>query len=99
MVATLDHTGNVLSTLKEPDLKFTGGVTVSSTGTVFLCGWKSNIILQVDRDGKRKLSALATSSDGLDKPRSLWFNSKTNELFVGQDKSQMLVMKLKISYS
>ena len=94
---TLDATGKVLSTLKDPELRHTTGVALASNGTVFVCGRDSNVVIQADRNGRKKLATLAKAKDGVDCPCALGFNKKTNELVVTQDsdKTHLLVLRLK----
>ena len=94
-VTTLDYTGRILSTLETDDLNNPTGLTYLDNENIVVCGCESHTIVQVDKDGKRKLSTLATSSDGVFAPWSLYFNTKTRALIVGQTSDTILVMKLK----
>ncbi|XP_052774587.1 uncharacterized protein LOC128213105 [Mya arenaria] len=93
-LVTLDKFGKVLSTLKDPELRQPAGLCVSPSGHVFVCGCDSNTVLQVDREGQKKLATLVREVDGLCKPVSVWFNH-TSSLVVGNSGSDIiLVFKL-----
>ncbi|XP_052781151.1 uncharacterized protein LOC128217798 [Mya arenaria] len=93
---TLDSAGNKLATLSDHDMKNLTAVHVSPQGHVFVCAYGSNTVLQVDREGKRKLATLATQSNGLVKPNSLYYRSSTSSLIVGQhNNNNVVVLKLK----
>ncbi|XP_052778552.1 uncharacterized protein LOC128215996 [Mya arenaria] len=81
---TLDREGNKLATLSDPNMKGPRAVHVSPLGHVFVCSYISNTVVQVDREGKRKLATLATQADGLVKPKSLCYSSHSSSLIIGQ---------------
>lgn len=91
---TLDHTGKELSTLNYTDLQGTAGVTVTGRGNVFVCGTKSNAVLQVESKGNEAFT-VATYKDKVVAPQALCFNRSTSELIVGQNSDNILVIKLK----
>ncbi|XP_052779410.1 uncharacterized protein LOC128216785 isoform X2 [Mya arenaria] len=91
---TLDNKGNKLALLTDPDMKHPTGVHVTPAGHVFVCCEGSNTVLQVDNDGKKKLTTLASKRDGLNKPRDLFFSSRTFSLIVGGWNGTLLVIKL-----
>ncbi|KAH3749461.1 hypothetical protein DPMN_183959 [Dreissena polymorpha] len=62
---TLAKDGSVLAIFTDHALKNPRCVHVTPAGQVLVCGYQSNIILQVDDEGKRKLAILATKEDGL----------------------------------
>jgi len=95
-LVTLDHNGYVLSTLTDPDLRKPSGVCVASGGQVFVAGESSNCILQVDREGERKLATVATYVEGLKVPQALCFDRHACSLIASQDKNDtLLVMHMK----
>ena len=94
-VTTLDYTGRIISTLETDHLNNPTGLTYLDNGNIVVCGCESHTIVQVDKDGKRKLSTLATSSDRVFAQWSLYFNTKTRALIVGQTSDTIFVMKLK----
>ncbi|WAR19413.1 hypothetical protein MAR_001251 [Mya arenaria] len=97
-LVTVDIQGRVLATLKDENLKGTRCVHVSPSGNVFLCGSTSNTILQVDSEGKHRLTTLATKENGVPvcRPQALCFDSRTSSLLVGQHGTDnLLVLKLK----
>ncbi|XP_052780295.1 uncharacterized protein LOC128217292 [Mya arenaria] len=91
---TLDNKGNKLALLTDPDMTQPTGVHVTPAGHVFVCCWDSNTVLQVDKDGKKKLATLARKENGVHGPRNLFFSSRTSSLIVGGRKDTLLVIKL-----
>ncbi|KAH3794641.1 hypothetical protein DPMN_148178 [Dreissena polymorpha] len=57
--------GIVLATFTDPELLAPEGVLVTSAGQVLVCGADSHNIIQVNSDGRKKLSTLATRMDGV----------------------------------
>ncbi|XP_052805932.1 uncharacterized protein LOC128235208 [Mya arenaria] len=80
---TLDKSGQVLSTLEDPELKDPYGVCVNLSGYVFVCGMGSHTVLQVDRNGRHKLATVAKRADGLHCPGSVSFSEQTSSVLVG----------------
>ncbi|XP_052778097.1 uncharacterized protein LOC128215452 [Mya arenaria] len=92
---TLDKGGQVLSTLKDPDLRAPNGVCVSPIGHVFVCGFESHTVLQVDREGRKKLATVARKADRLRHPLSVCFSERTSCLIIGNnDSNNITVVKL-----
>ncbi|XP_052781446.1 uncharacterized protein LOC128217997 [Mya arenaria] len=88
---TLDNNGNKLASLTDPDMETPTGVHVTTAGHVFVCCWNSCTVLQVDRDGKKKLATLARK---VRRTRDLFFSSRTSSLIVGGYKDTLLGIKL-----
>ncbi|XP_052781867.1 uncharacterized protein LOC128218276 isoform X2 [Mya arenaria] len=88
---TLDNDGNKLTLLTDPDIKFPTGVHVTPAGHVFVCC--SDTVLQVDKDGKKKL-AILTREEHMEVPLALFFSSSTSSLIVGGWEDTLLVIKL-----
>ncbi|XP_052778737.1 uncharacterized protein LOC128216208 [Mya arenaria] len=91
---TLDNLGNKLATFTE-ELQIPYGVHVTTAGHVFVCCYVSNSVLQVDKDGKTKLSTLAREQDGVYGPKALFFSSRTSSLVVGGWKNTLLVINVR----
>lgn len=94
-LVTLDDHGNALSTLQDEELVVPTSIAAADNGSVFVCGRKLCSIIQVDKDGKKKLTTLATVENGLVSPDALFFDGTTSELLVGQAENSVLVMKVK----
>ncbi|XP_052781505.1 uncharacterized protein LOC128218033 [Mya arenaria] len=90
---TLDTSGQVLSTVEDPDLQSPSGLCVSPSGHVFVCGFESNALVQVDQEG-RKVSTVARLADGVLYPRSVWFKEQNSTLIVGNLGDNIHVVKL-----
>ncbi|WAR20577.1 hypothetical protein MAR_002415 [Mya arenaria] len=95
-LVTVDLQGRVVATIDDRDMDRTRGVCVSNSGQVFVCGYISNTIQQVASEGKHKLTTLATETDGVCRPQSVCYDSRTSCLIVGQAYScHIVVLKLK----
>ncbi|KAH3824495.1 uncharacterized protein LOC127832611 [Dreissena polymorpha] len=94
-VLTLARDGSILCTFTDPDLKGPLGIHVTAQGQVLVCGRDSHTLLQLDGEGRKKLSTLATSSDGLRYPFSVCYNRSTASIIVGQyETDKILVFKV-----
>ncbi|XP_052265753.1 uncharacterized protein LOC127868161 [Dreissena polymorpha] len=91
---TLAKNGALLSTFTNSDLQQPYGLHVTPTGQVLVCGFTSNTVIQVNHKGKKKLATLA-SKDGVSKPVSVCYNTNTDQVIVGlDDNNKMIVMDL-----
>ncbi|XP_052231558.1 uncharacterized protein LOC127844990 isoform X2 [Dreissena polymorpha] len=93
-ILTLAKNGTVLSTISGPELQ-EPCIYVTNAGQVLVCEFSTHIIMQLDRDGTRKLATLATQTDGLKHPVSLCFNRNTDSVIVGQYRNTIVVFKVK----
>ncbi|XP_052777001.1 uncharacterized protein LOC128214534 [Mya arenaria] len=91
-LVTLDKDGQVLCTLEYPELHLPSGVCVSPSGYVFVCGFGPDNVIQINRDGKKKLATVARKADGLLGPQSVWFSEQTSSLIVGNGGSDNLIV-------
>ncbi|KAH3750139.1 hypothetical protein DPMN_184656 [Dreissena polymorpha] len=92
---TLAIDGTLLSTFTDPALEGPKGVHVTPTGQVLVCGISSHTVIQVDREGKKKMATLASEKDGLRYPVSICYNTNTGQIIVGLYASNtILVMEL-----
>ncbi|KAH3750146.1 hypothetical protein DPMN_184664 [Dreissena polymorpha] len=80
---TLTKDGTLLSTFTDPELQGPKGVHVTPTGQVLVCGIRSHTVIQVDREGKKKMATLASEKDGLRYPVSICYNTNTDQIIVG----------------
>ncbi|XP_052255542.1 uncharacterized protein LOC127861180 isoform X2 [Dreissena polymorpha] len=98
-VLTLARDGTVLHTFTDPDLQDPFGIHVTAQGQVLVCARSSDTILQLDGEGKKKLATLATRSDGLRGPQSVFYNRRSASIIVGQNNhinaNILLVFKVK----
>ncbi|XP_052236963.1 uncharacterized protein LOC127848501 [Dreissena polymorpha] len=93
---TLATDGTLISTFTDPELQGPKGVHVTPTGQVLVCGIISHTVIQVDREGKKKLATLASENDGLRYPVSVCYNTNTDQMIVGLFASNNIsVMELK----
>ncbi|XP_052782026.1 uncharacterized protein LOC128218399 [Mya arenaria] len=93
-ISTLDNLGNKLATFTDRDLRGPYGVHATTAGHVFVCCFVTNKVMQIDKNGMRKMAILAREADGLYGPYALFFNSRTSSLVVGGEKDTLLVIKL-----
>ncbi|XP_052267088.1 uncharacterized protein LOC127868936 isoform X2 [Dreissena polymorpha] len=93
---TLAKDGTVISTFTDTELRGPSGVHVTPAGQVLVCGFASNTVIQVDREGKKKIATLATEKDGIKKyPRSVFYNQKSGSVIVGQCNENIVVFNIK----
>ncbi|KAH3777641.1 hypothetical protein DPMN_179089 [Dreissena polymorpha] len=93
-ILTLAKDGTVLSTFSSPELQ-EPCVYVANAGQVLLCDFYTHFIIQVDREGTRKLATHASQADGMKHPVSVCFNRNTDSVIVGQYKNTIVVFKVK----
>ena len=81
----LARDGSVLVTFSDPALAWPTGVNVTPSGQVLVCGgqYPNFYIVQLDREGRRKLATLATEKDGMGNPWSVCYNRHTACIIVG----------------
>ncbi|KAH3819718.1 hypothetical protein DPMN_121461 [Dreissena polymorpha] len=72
----------------------TSNLHVTDSGRVLVCGYRSHIIFQVDRDGRAILAEVVTVKDGVQNPTSVYFRNRTGSLIVGMHlKEHILVFQ------
>ncbi|KAH3718300.1 hypothetical protein DPMN_061103 [Dreissena polymorpha] len=94
-VLTLARDGTMLHTFADVYLIGPCNLHVNELGRVLVCGSRSNTIVQLDREGKKKLATLDTRSDGLEGPCSVFYNRSTASFIVGLSFSKIHVFKVK----
>ncbi|KAH3852002.1 hypothetical protein DPMN_094491 [Dreissena polymorpha] len=88
--------GTVMSIFTDTELQGPYGINVTPAGQVLVCGEISNTVIQVDREVKKRIATLATQKDGLQMPRSVFYNQKSGSVIVGQcNNENILVFILK----
>ncbi|XP_052220268.1 uncharacterized protein LOC127837350 isoform X2 [Dreissena polymorpha] len=92
---TLATDGSLIYTFTNPELQFPWGVHVTPDRHVLCCAYRSNTVLQVDHEGKKKLATLASQRDGLFHPVSVCYNRQTHQIIVGlQHNNKIIVIEL-----
>lgn len=99
LIVSLDSSGLQLSTLSDPEIFWPRDVCVAENGSVLVCGRGSHTVIQVDREGRRKLATLTTEAKGVRQPISLCFIKQAQKLLLGQDGDHMLALQLKQTLS
>ncbi|KAH3750131.1 hypothetical protein DPMN_184648 [Dreissena polymorpha] len=95
MLITLAMDGTLLSTLTDPQLVGPKGLHVTPTGQVLVCGIRSHTVIQVDREGKKKMATLASEKDGISYPVSICYNTNSHHIIVGvYANPKIIVMEL-----
>ncbi|KAH3768852.1 uncharacterized protein LOC127845491 [Dreissena polymorpha] len=89
---TLDQNDTVLFEFTDPGLHLPCDVHVTYGGQVLICGREPCTIIQVDREGKKKLTAF---KDQLFLPLSVCYNSHRNSIIVGQE-SEIKIIEFKV---
>ncbi|KAH3730969.1 uncharacterized protein LOC127853944 [Dreissena polymorpha] len=91
---TVGMDGSVLASFTHPELRLPYGVHVTPAGKVLVCGKESTTVIQVDSGGKMKLATLASKWDGINFPRSVFYNKNTASIIVGHFGNDILVFRL-----
>ncbi|XP_052230337.1 uncharacterized protein LOC127844280 [Dreissena polymorpha] len=91
---TLATNGTLISTFDHSELQGPWGVHVAPAGQVLVCGFSSNTMVQLDREGSKKLATLASQRDGLIQPVSVCYNTNIHQIIVGRINSKVIVMNL-----
>ncbi|KAH3754281.1 hypothetical protein DPMN_188947 [Dreissena polymorpha] len=92
---TLARDGTLLATYTDPALDSPSGLYVTPAGQVLVCGYWSNTVLQVYREGSRKLVTLATQErGGVRRPESVCYSNTTSSIIVGQWDDNILVFRV-----
>ncbi|KAH3707255.1 hypothetical protein DPMN_066654 [Dreissena polymorpha] len=77
---TLAIDGTLISTFNYPELKYPRGVHVTPAGQVLVCTSKN--VIQVNREGKKKLATLLSQKDD-DQTLSICYNKYIDRITVG----------------
>ncbi|XP_052781901.1 uncharacterized protein LOC128218296 [Mya arenaria] len=91
-IICLDRSGNKLNTFTDPDMREPTSIHVTTAGHVFVS--TDNLILQIDKNGTRKLATLHVKKEHLTSPRALLFSSRTSGLIVGGYSNSLLKISL-----
>ncbi|KAH3869567.1 uncharacterized protein LOC127868057 [Dreissena polymorpha] len=91
---TLTSDGFLISSFTDPELQRPYGVNVTPAGQVLVCGLGSKTVIQVDRDGKKKLATLISQKDELFQPFSICFNSNMNSIILGLNNVRIMALEL-----
>ncbi|XP_053396828.1 uncharacterized protein LOC128556287 [Mercenaria mercenaria] len=75
--------GNHCQTFTDSELKAAAGVCTDSRGNLFVSGYSSNNVIQIGRDLK-KLGVVVNSSNGLNQPESVCFDTRHCKLLITQ---------------
>ncbi|KAH3795149.1 hypothetical protein DPMN_148696 [Dreissena polymorpha] len=73
------------------ELQSPQGVHVTPAGQVLVCGYASNTVIQVDREGKKKLATIASQTDGMSYPKSVCYNTITDQIIVAINDNIMVI--------
>ncbi|KAH3820462.1 hypothetical protein DPMN_122208 [Dreissena polymorpha] len=92
---TLSSDGTVISTMTDPAWSESPfRIHVTDLGQVLVCVKESNIIIQVEREGRKRLAEVVTKDDGLNKPCSVFYSKYTGQMVVGMwDNDEIMVFK------
>ncbi|KAH3782189.1 hypothetical protein DPMN_160101 [Dreissena polymorpha] len=67
----------------DPELIQPWGVHVTPSGQVLVCGLSSLTVMQVDREGSKRLATLISNEDGVRSPISVCYNTNNFQILVG----------------
>ncbi|XP_052807097.1 uncharacterized protein LOC128236254 [Mya arenaria] len=90
---TIDNRGNLTSMFQDENLKDTTCVCSAFNGTVFVCGESAAKVIQIDNEGKQRISLTEVK---MQSPlKAMWFNSERNELILGSSNDHITVLLMK----
>ncbi|XP_052248407.1 uncharacterized protein LOC127856311 [Dreissena polymorpha] len=96
-LVTLSREGTVISTLTVPGLSSPIGVLpglhVTDAGQVLVCGYYTNTVAQVDRDGRKRLAEVFTENNNVIFPMSVYYSKHTRSIIVGMNNNDITVFK------
>ncbi|KAH3873639.1 hypothetical protein DPMN_036876 [Dreissena polymorpha] len=94
-LVTLSRDGKVISSLTVPALSspvLLPGLHVTDSGQVLVCGYYTDTIVQVDRDGRQRLAEVITKD--VTRPMSVYYSKHTGSIIVGMgDNNDIRVFK------
>ncbi|XP_052267338.1 uncharacterized protein LOC127869085 isoform X2 [Dreissena polymorpha] len=92
---TLATDASLISIVTDPELQEPWGVHVTPAGQVLVCGSHSNTVIQVDREGRKKLATLASKKHGAIYPVSVCCNTNMHQIIVGRcNNDKIIVLEL-----
>ncbi|KAH3720084.1 hypothetical protein DPMN_062977 [Dreissena polymorpha] len=96
-LVTLSRDGTVISALTVSALgspTALPGLHVTDSGQVLVCGYWSDKIFQVDKDGRQILAEVVTNNYGVTRPMSVYCSKNTGSIIVGMwDNNDIIVFK------
>ncbi|KAH3720734.1 hypothetical protein DPMN_063638 [Dreissena polymorpha] len=96
-LVTLSRDGTVISTLTVSDLSSPlglPGLHVTDSGQVLVCGYSTDRVVQVDRDGRQILAEVVTKNNGVSLPASVYYSKHTRSIIVGMwNNNDIIVFK------
>ncbi|KAL4224141.1 hypothetical protein ACF0H5_017594 [Mactra antiquata] len=90
-IVCFDYALNYLSTYKDNRLSSTNGVCVDGKGSIFVVGWGSDHVVQLNECGTR-IGTVTRRQDELTHTQSVCFHRKLNILFVTMVSSDVVKM-------
>ncbi|XP_045187605.2 uncharacterized protein LOC123545343 [Mercenaria mercenaria] len=94
-VTMMNLIGNVVNTFNNRDLILPRGICTDGKGQVFICGWDSNAVVQLERK-QEKIDVILGKEDSVSRPSAICYDRKFSRLLVGCDYSNyLLVFNLK----
>ncbi|KAH3753003.1 hypothetical protein DPMN_187632 [Dreissena polymorpha] len=92
---TLARDGTVLSYFTHPQLQHPNGVCVTPAGQVLVCAYVSNNVMQVDREGKRKIAIVTQISS----PTAVFYSRDDLVMLAHQSSSLLYVYNSEVNQS
>ncbi|XP_053396826.1 uncharacterized protein LOC128556285 [Mercenaria mercenaria] len=92
-VVIIDRQGYHCQTFTDSELQWASGVCTDRRGNLFVSGYCSNNVIQIGRDGK-KIGVVVNSSNGLENPESICFDTRQCKLLITQRNDTVKVICL-----
>ena len=89
---TLSSDGTLLSSFTDTNLHSPLCVCVTPAGQVLVSWFSLNTIIQMDREGRRKLATLATETHVEGFPLSVCYNINRNAIIVGMNQNTKILV-------
>ncbi|XP_053387319.1 uncharacterized protein LOC123542048 [Mercenaria mercenaria] len=89
-ITMMDLTGNVVNTFSNRDLKEPYGKCTDCKGLVFICGWKSITVVQLEPK-QQKIDVILGEKDGIKNPWAIYYDRKQSRVLISCYQSNQLM--------
>ncbi|KAH3775477.1 hypothetical protein DPMN_176880 [Dreissena polymorpha] len=89
-ITKLSVTGDTFESYSDPELAEPEGLCSTSDGGLLVCSYSQNYIHLVSKNLER-ISALLSSAEGIEEPQAIYYDWKTNKLYVALYKNNIKV--------
>ncbi|XP_053387066.1 uncharacterized protein LOC123542714 [Mercenaria mercenaria] len=90
-ITMMDLTGNVMNTFSNRDLKHASGICTDGICQVFICGYYSTTVVQLEPK-QQKIDVILGEKDGIKNPVAICYDRKQSRVLVSCYKSNLLLV-------